>query len=124
MPKGVYPRKLPKRYKTKSVNGEMIREHRLVMEKKLGRKLESWEHVHHINHNKLDNRLENLEVLSASEHSKIHHPEAPKPIKVCEYCGCKFTPVRKSGRYRGIGISQIVKIRFCSRLCWKISLKS
>lgn len=29
-------------------------------------------HVHHINHNKLDNRPENLIVISSSEHSKIH----------------------------------------------------
>ena len=30
--------------------------HRKIMEDKLGRKLSTNEHVHHINHNKLDNR--------------------------------------------------------------------
>jgi len=47
----------------------------MVMEAALGRQLARDEHVHHKNGNKLDNRLENLQVLSASEHSRLHHPK-------------------------------------------------
>lgn len=43
-------------------------EHRVVMEEALGRKLLRSEHVHHINHDGLDNRLENLELLNHAEH--------------------------------------------------------
>lgn len=60
----------PRRYKQIYVNGKQVREHRWIMEQYLGRKLESWEHVHHIDGNHLNNAIENLAVLSNAEHQK------------------------------------------------------
>jgi hypothetical protein len=50
-------------------------EHRVVMERFLGRKLTKTEHVHHKNGDKTDNRLENLELLDESSHHKLHAPK-------------------------------------------------
>lgn len=50
-----------------------VREHRLVMEAKIGRYLKPDEVVHHINHDKLDNRIENLEITDLPTHTKEHH---------------------------------------------------
>lgn len=47
-------------------------EHRWVMEQVLGRQLDASEQVHHKNGDRADNRPENLEVLTLSEHQRRH----------------------------------------------------
>ena len=48
------------------------REHRLIVENHLGRKLDRDEEVHHINGDKINNRIENLVVMSKSQHAREH----------------------------------------------------
>ncbi len=48
------------------------REHVLKMEEKIGRRIYAHECVHHINGIKTDNRIENLQLMSRSDHSRLH----------------------------------------------------
>lgn len=49
-----------------------ILEHRAVMQEHLGRKLDSREVVHHIDENRLNNAIDNLMVMSLTEHINLH----------------------------------------------------
>jgi hypothetical protein len=54
------------------IDGVLKYEHKVIAERHLGRSLNADEVVHHVNEIKDDNRLENLAVLSRSDHMKLH----------------------------------------------------
>jgi hypothetical protein len=59
-------------------NGQKVPEHRKILEQKIGRKLKKNEVTHHINRNKLDNRPENLMVMTRAEHINYHRKDLNK----------------------------------------------
>src|SRR3990167_10173119 len=60
-----------KGYRIITVHGKQVREHRYVVEQHIGRKLIGSEDVHHINGDKLDNSITNLEVRSEEHTSEL-----------------------------------------------------
>lgn len=88
--------------------------HRIVMENHLNRILDASEIVHHKNGNKTDNDVNNLEVYTNSEHTRMHklqQGELYANLK-CPWCSKLFTkPYRNT--------KQVKKTLFtcCSRSC-------
>jgi hypothetical protein len=56
----------------KVAEGQWRKQHVVFMERKIGRRLEKNEVVHHINGNKHDNRIENLQLMTNREHGLLH----------------------------------------------------
>ena len=52
------------KYTYKTVNGKKNRLHRHIMEEYLGRKLESHEHVYHVDGDSINNDVNNLIVIT------------------------------------------------------------
>jgi hypothetical protein len=77
-----------------------IAEHRMVMSEFLGRPLLSSELIHHLNGNRLDNRLDNLIIVSRKKHNHIHHSNPSHKTRMIKR---KLAYERKdpnSGRFR------------------------
>ena len=55
------------------INGKQHLLHRIIMEKHIGRKLTKDEHVHHINGIECDNDINNLQLMTNSEHCSHHN---------------------------------------------------
>ena len=78
--------------------GKWKLEHRWVMEQKIGRPLKTSEHVHHRNGNRLDNRIQNLLLMSAQDHGSMNGKKLVKRKKgifgfpICPICGWRHPP--------------------------------
>ena len=73
--------------------------HRHVASITLGYWLSSDEHVHHIDENKLNNSSENLAVMTAEEHGKIHKPVFTE-VRYCKHCNTEMcVPIDSTTMY-------------------------
>ena len=59
-------------YVTVTRDGSTRYVHRLIMEEHLGRPLTDDEDVHHIDRDRKNNAIENLVVMSRSDHHRLH----------------------------------------------------
>ena len=94
---------------------------RYLMEQCLGHKLNDDEEVHHIDHDKTNDVIENLEVVNSTEHRKHHNPLKYKDtIEQCYICGKSFTFTAKQhcNKYRERNRKPDTADKyFCSRRC-------
>ncbi len=63
--------KIQRGYKVCTFKYVRIAQHRLIIMRKFKRRLFQWEEVHHLNGKKLDNRLENLQLVTDKYHPVI-----------------------------------------------------
>ena len=65
-------------YVTENGKRRSRREHRVIVEKNIGRRLEPWEVVHHKDGNPSNNEISNLEVIEFGSHTAEHHTGSRK----------------------------------------------
>ena len=92
-----YPRdRVPEGFQTtERVNGGMARLHDIEMEKFLGRPIGKGELIHHINFDKMDNRIENLHLCKCRREHFLFHRSLEGAVGVLIKAGVvDFEPVR------------------------------
>lgn len=114
---GPYQRKDGRRHVIHLVNGKRRTQSypRYLMEQHLGRKLEDWEEVDHINDDPTDDRIENFQLLTKPENIKKSAKGVKWGMFVCPTCECDF--FAKMRHVTGNQKTQKKRGPYCSRRC-------
>ncbi len=100
-----------------ATKGGYVFEHRLIIEKQIGRYLKSKEVVHHINGNPSDNRLGNLMLFSSnSEHNIKYKQIKSRPLPIPNKVGEIITIRNEGNNGRRYMVNKCLK---CKKLYWK-----
>lgn len=85
--------------------------HRHLVSMREGRWLNADEHVHHIDDNSLNNELSNLQILSRSEHTRVHRA-AEYLIQKCLFCSSDIhTTIKENKLYCSSACAQKYRIK-------------
>jgi hypothetical protein len=108
---------LPEHPRATMGNGTVVYLHRIIMEQHLGRYLTKDENIHHIDEDPHNNNIDNLCIVSNSEHAKIHYSSSGinnsnthsiRQEIECPTCHKMFTPRHK-------------RLKYCSVECYRVS---
>lgn len=83
--------------------GGYVFEHRYVMSKHIGRPLREDEIIHHKDEDRLNNEITNLEIMTRSEHSKLH-------MEDYEIIRCDLGRIKTSKRIQSLPTVEAIEI--------------
>lgn len=116
--------KAPDDYPGKKYRDKYIYEHHLVWWKNNSEIIDAKIYlIHHINDNKHDNNIKNLQKLSKKEHDNLHGKKLKKIHRIKLNCNkCDKVFLKKGNSYR-FTVKQGYNKFYCSRKCQHKGLK-
>jgi RNase P subunit RPR2 len=108
----------PQDYPGKKYRDRYCYEHYLVWWKTTGQVPQKGYEIHHKNGNHRDNKITNLQLLTAKEHRMVHGEILRKKAEIKAVCGfCKKTLYIRGNEYRSRMKNNKYNKVFCNQYC-------